>query len=80
MTMAIPRGAFGHISGLPIPCGRCGRHDPPGRGTFDWLGRYLCQDCHEAQAAATEATRLAAVEAEVLERAAMWCLPPLAGA
>ena len=49
-------------------------------GGLDALGRYRCDGCRDRWAAATEATRLAAVGREVSERASMWCLPPLDGA
>ena len=74
-----PRGVFGHSSLHTVACARCGLTGP-GAGSFDWLGRYLCSDCQDREAAAREDRRLAALAAEVSERAAMWCLPPLDGA
>lgn len=73
-----PRGAVGHSSLHAVLCGRCGTRTE--HGAFDWLGRYQCNACQQAEATAREDKRLAAVAAEVAEHEAMWCLPSLGGA
>ena len=54
-----------------------------GIGMFDATGFFKCERCagrHQTEAngwlGAIEASRVRAVEAEVAEREAMWCLPP----
>lgn len=55
-----------------VLCCQCGR--ATSAGTSDWLGRYRCDDCAHKDAVNAMAQRLAAVEAEDRERAAMWGL------
>ena len=54
-------------------CCQCGVVTSAGR--LGVLGRYWCDECQRRLATTTEATRLAAVQVEVAERAVMWCLP-----
>lgn len=55
-----------------VLCCQCGR--ATSAGTSDWVGRYRCDDCAHKDAVNAMAQRLAAVEAEDRERAAMWGL------
>lgn len=65
-------GAYGPRMGQAVLCCWCG--GATSAGTFDWLGRFRCDDCAHKDAVNAMAQRLAAVEAEDRERAAMWGL------
>lgn len=57
---------------MDAACIGCG--STTGDGRFDWMGRFTCRGCDGRALAMAEANRLAAVEAEDRERAAMWGL------
>lgn len=66
-----------------VRCCQCGM--PCRGGATDWQGRFRCEDCARAwdgversrarqRATLAEAERLASVQREAVERAAMWSL------
>lgn len=75
MPFGLPiAAACSEMMGSPamVLCCQCGR--ATNAETSDWLGRFRCDDCARQDAVNALAQRLAAVEAEDRERAAMWGL------
>lgn len=55
-----------------VHCRVCGRSSAVPFSSLGWVGGWVCSD-HRI----IEVDRLAAVQVEVREREAMWCLAPL---